>query len=94
MTGEEYAHAALADGLQSAITESFRDLVRQEEELLLSALGAPIFARLMVERKQNPLGIEILEHDDIVITTYAGDKIRYEQRRAFIQTRPSPRPLV
>lgn len=79
--------------LDEKLTEMARDVQRQEARHLIEILGAPIFIRLMVERGLNPLGIERWQ-DDIDLQTFAGDSIRFEQRVAFMQTRPYPRRLV
>lgn len=79
--------------LHRSMSAAFLEHERIIEQALLDALGAPIFSRLMIERQLNPLGIERWQ-DDIDLQTFAGDSIRFEQRVAFMQTRPYPRRLV
>ncbi len=69
------------------------DLVRAhdaaQERDLVEQLGAPIFVRLMVERKQNPLGITKLEHDPIEIDNALGEPvIRLKSSWTWLVTRP------
>lgn len=89
MTDDDFAGSIRAN-----ILEAFREIEHAEERALLDALGAPIFARLMVERQMNPLGIERWEDRSRTVPFSDSTTLRVESRVLFVQTRPHPKELV
>lgn len=90
MDDEEFVNQIRAN-----VAAAFVEQERAVERDLLDRLGAPIFARLMVEHQQNPLGIHRLNgartlDDDTTESLY----FRMRTQVAWIQTRPYPKPLV
>lgn len=83
------------DYLQHAIATAAMQQVRAEERALLRALGAPIFAQLMVDRQLNPLGIEVFRSDPVDVMAFTGDTVlRIESKVGWMFTRPMPKPVV
>lgn len=85
----------LTSQIRDRVLAAFTEHERAIERDLLDRLGAPIFAQLMVEREQNPLGIvrlngaRTLADDTVESLTF-----RLHTRVGWMQTRPEPKALV
>lgn len=86
--------ADLMTALKANLHALLRDQQAAREIDLVEGLDAPIFVRLMKERRQNPLGITLYEIDGVDICNAFGDPvIHIEARWTWMLTRPYLTPV-